>query len=342
LRRLGRLALLAAGVVLATAVAAAALAGGTLDDVRERSELRCGVLRSAPGFSAKGADGRWAGIDVDFCRALAAAVIGDADAVLFVPLEASERFPALLTRRIDLLAAGVTWTLGREVGLGVQFAGVLYHDRQGFLVPRASAPTGLAGLEGATLCLEKGTTHVENAAAYFGERGWSYRPLVLESFGQAGEAFFAGRCQALSGDAAALAGLRAERAGGEAFAILPDTISAEPLGPVVRSGDEAWLRVVRWVLLLLIAAEERAVTQADAAAALGDAAPPGRGSPLHVGKFAAALGVDPRWGERAVAAAGHYGEMFERNLGMGSPLRLERGPNGLWTKGGLMHAPPLR
>jgi general L-amino acid transport system substrate-binding protein len=245
--------------------------------------------RAAAGFSTKGADGRWSGLDVDFCRALAAAAIGDADAVRFVPLEASERFPALLTRRVDLLAAGVTWTLGREVGLGVQFAGVLYHDRQGFLVPRASGVTGLAGLEGATLCLERGTTHVKNVADTFAREGWSYRRSCSRLAGR--QAFFAGRCQALSGDARRWRGCARRAAGGPSWSC-PTPSRPSPSDPSCAA--EMSLAAPRWVLLLLIRRGARG-PQADAAAALGGAPSPGR---RRSTSKSPRRSVDPRWGER--------------------------------------------
>lgn len=282
-------------------------------------------------------------MDVDFCRAVAAAVTGDPVNVHFEPLTAAQRFPALLAKSVDLLSADVTWTLGREAGLKVQFAGVLYYDHQAFMVSGDSGVTALSGLAGSRICLEKGTTHVDNTTDFFAQQGWTYEPVILDSFEQAAAAFLSGRCQALASDAAALAGMRTEQAdGGEAFVILPNFISNEPLGPVVRSGDEDWFRVVRWVLFALIHAERREVSKAAALAALRGTKLEISGLPHHAAEYARALGVDPNWALRAVAAVGNYGEMFERNLGKGSRLKLERGLNALSTEGGLMYAPPLR
>jgi general L-amino acid transport system substrate-binding protein len=334
---------LGALVLLASVGAARVNAGETLEQVKAKGQLRCGVSHHIAGFSTRDADGRWSGMDVDFCRAVAAAVTGDPENVHVEPLTAAQRFPALLGKSIDLLSADATWTLGREAGLHVHFAGVLYYDHQAFLVPRNSGVRDVPGLAGSSVCLEKGTTHIDNTADYFAQRGWTYKPVIVESFEKAADAFLAGRCEALAGDAAALAGMRAEQAdGGEALVILSTFVSNEPLGPVVRSGDEDWFRVIRWVLFLLIAAERRDFNQADALAALSGAKLEISGLPLHATEYAKALGIDPKWALRAIAAVGNYGEMFERNLGKGSRLQLERGMNALWTDGGLMYAPPLR
>ena len=335
-----RMLLPSAALLLATMWTTPAMAGDTLAEVKSRGTLRCGVSEGVPGFSVKDAAGRWTGIETDFCRAVAAAALGDAGRVTFVPLRASARFPALRSGAVDLLARSTTWTLGREAGLKVLFAGVLLYDGQGFLVPAASGVKSVAQLNGATVCVEKGTMHEPNLADYFTARGLRVTPLVIDSAAGVVDAFFAGRCGAYSSDASHLAVARLRAPGGQAFDILPERISKEPLGPVVRSGDDEWFLLVRWTLFALIAAEEAGVTPADirerarepvVQRVLGTLSESGR-----------VLGVAPDWALRAVEAVGNYGDLFERNLGSQSPLHLERGLNRLWTQGGLMYAPPFR
>lgn len=310
--------------------------------MKSRGTLRCGVSQGIFGFSAKDASGRWTGFDVDFCRAVAAAALGDAAKVAFVPLKASARFPALQAGTIDLLVRMTTWTYRREADLKARFAGVLLYDGQGFMVPIKNAPNGVAGLKRVTVCVAKGTTSIQNLADYSGERGLGIEPLVIDdSAAGVADAFFAGRCGAFTSDASQLAAARLRAPGGpQAFAILPERISKEPLGPVVRGGDDDWLTVVRWVLFALVAAEESGVTRDNVLQRMRDpAAQRALGADDDTSK---ALRVAPGWAVRAVQSAGNYGEMFERNLGSASPLKLERGLNRLWTQGGLMYAPPMR
>ena len=326
----------AGALVVAAWTPPSAQAGDTLNGVRAHGTLRCGVSEGIAGFSAKDSSGRWAGMDVDFCRAVAAAALGDAAKVTFVPLRASARFPALQLKTIDLLARNTTWTLDREAGLRVHFAGILFYDGQGFMVPEASGVTSVAQLAGATVCIEKGTTHERNLAGYFAARGLRVTPLVIDSAAGVADAFFAGRCGAYTSDASQLAGTRLRAPAGRTFLILPERISKEPLAPVVRRGDDDWLTLVRWVLYALITAEEQGITQETVRG-------PGGGRLLATDReVARALGTDSDWARRAVESVGNYGEMFERNLGGGSPLKLERGLNRLWTQGGLMYAPPMR
>jgi general L-amino acid transport system substrate-binding protein len=331
--------------LLAAAWAAApADAADTLTQIRARGTLRCGVSEGIPGFSMKGASGQWAGLDADFCRAVAAAALGDPGKVTFLPLRASARFPALQSRAVDLLARNTTWTLAREAGLDVQFPGVLFYDGQAFMVPTASAVKSLAHLKGATICVEKGTTHEGNLAQYFEGRGIAVTPLVMDSASAAADAFFAGRCGVYSSDASQLAAAASRAPAGRAFRILPERISKEPLAPVVRSGDDAWLTLVRWVLFVLVAAEEQGITQES----LRATREPGRDTLVRRtlgaadAELAKGLGTDPDWAVRVVLSVGNYGEMFERNVGAKSPLKLERGANRPWTRGGLMYAPPMR
>ena len=334
---LARALLSAAATLLVVAWAAPSLAAGeTLAQIKSRGTLRCGVSEGIPGLSARDASGRWSGLDADFCRAVAAAALGDAEKVTFVPLRASARFPALQLGTIDLLARNTTWTLGREATLRVQFAGVLLYDGQGFMVPKAGGVTSMTQLDGQTICVEKGTTHERNLADYFAARGMSVKPLVIDSATGVADAFFAGRCTAYTSDASQLAATRVRAPAGQDFLILPERISKEPLAPAVRSGDEQWLTLVRWVLFALIAAEESGITRERARD------PAARRALGTDGELDKALGTGPEWALRAVQSVGNYGEMFERNLGGRSPLNLERGPNRLWTNGGLMYAPPMR
>jgi general L-amino acid transport system substrate-binding protein len=321
--------------------AASIHAGEMLNAVKSRGVLRCGVSEGIAGFSVKDGSGRWVGMDADFCRAVAAAVLGNAEKVQFVPLTSSERFPALQTGRLDLLVRQTTWTLGRESGLKARFAGILLYDGQGFMVPSKSGPRTIAALEGATICVEKGTTHADSLTEYFAAKGMKVQPLVLDSTAELRAAFLSGRCQAYTSDASQLSSIRASAPGGAgAYVILNERISKEPLGPVVRAGDEDWVTLVRWVLFMLVAAEEQGVTRDNVAMRMRDAAL--KRSIGAADEFSTALGVAPGWAVRVVQSAGNYGEMFERNLGRDSPLKLERGLNRPWTQGGIMYAPPLR
>ena len=332
----------AALLVLAFAVLPRVEAGEVLDSVKARGQLRCGVSESIPGFSERDADGRWRGFDVDFCRAVAAAVLGNPDKVELVPLLASTRFPALQTRRIDLLLNNTSWTLTREAVLKVQFPGILFYDGQGFMVPAAANIATLADLKGATICVERGTTHQRNLEAYFKVHGGSVEPLVIDSAPEAVEAFFVGRCRAYTSDASHLAALRLRAKAPEAFVILPERISREPLSPAVWGGDPEWTTVIRWVLNILILAEEYGVTRDNL-----DAVTTEQANRLtwrtddERELLARSLGVEPRWGARALRAVGNYGELYERNVGRDSPLKIERGLNRLWTQGGLHYAPPI-
>lgn len=319
-------------------------AGETLDAVKSRGWVRCGISEGIPGFSERDASGQWSGFDVDFCRAVAAAALGDVKKVVFVPLKASERFPALQGRVVDLLLRNTTWTLGREAGLKVQFPGILFYDGQAFMVPKKTDVKKVVQLNGATICVEKGTTHVQNLADFFNSRGMKVTPLIVDSTADVTSAFFAGRCSAYTSDASQLAATRLRAPGGpQSFDILPERISKEPLGPVVRRGDDDWFTLVRWVLFTLIAAEEADVTQDNITAILKEKRDPVLRRVFGInGGLGKALGVGDDWAVQAVKAVGNYGEMFERNVGQGSVLKLERGLNRLWTQGGLLYAPPLR
>jgi general L-amino acid transport system substrate-binding protein len=260
-----------------------------------------------------------------------------------VPLYASTRFPALQSRKIDLLLSNTTWTLTREAVLKVQFPGILYFDGQGFMVPAAANIATLADLDGATICIQKGTTHLRNLEEYFLAKGWSVEPLVIDSALEAAQALFAGDCRAYTSDAAILAAMR-QRAPKDAgdFVILPERISKEPLGPVVWGGDPEWTTLVRWVLNILILAEEQGVTSDNLDAVITENRNPlVRRSTVEQEMIARSLGVPALWGARVLRAVGNYGEMYERNVGWDSPLDIDRGLNRLWTQGGLHYAPPI-
>jgi general L-amino acid transport system substrate-binding protein len=320
-----------------------ATAGEVLARVQARQMLRCGVSDGRLGFSSKDAKGRWSGIDVDFCRAAAAAAVGDAEKVKYFPLMTAERFVALRSNQIDLLARNTTWTIGREAGLGISFVGALYYDGQGFMVSRKSGARNLTALKGAKICVIEKTTTEENLADYFGSRGWKYQPVVVKSTAEATKAFFAGKCAADTGDWSDLAAARLNAPGGaQGYLILPQQISKEPLAPAVNRGDVEWLTLLRWILFATIEAEELGVTSknVDAKAIVKDDLKLVKFLDVK-GAFAKLLGVRAGWVVRVLKAVGNYGEMFERNLGKGSPLKLERGPNRLWTNGGLMYSPPF-
>jgi len=319
-------------------------AGDTLTRIKTRAKVRCGVSDGVPGFSVKEPDGRWSGMDTDFCSALAAAVLGDAGKVEFISLAPSARFPSLKAGEIDVLVRNTTWTLEREATMEVMFAGVLYYDGQSLLVSAKNNVHDLSQLNGATICVIKGTTHETNLADHFRARNWSYQPIIVESQGKAAEALFSGQCQAFTSERPQLTAMRLKAPGGpEEYLILPDQISKEPMGPVVRRGDDEWFTVVRWVLFTLIRAEETGITQSNVHSRLETKTDPAVQRWLELdGIISKGLTVPPGWATRVVESVGNYGEMFERNFGSQSDLKLERGLNGLWNHGGLMYSPPFQ
>jgi general L-amino acid transport system substrate-binding protein len=334
--------LLPAGLLFSLMCGSAhAAAGETLAQVKARGTLRCGVSEGIPGFSIQDAKGNWSGLDVDFCRAVAAAVLGDGNKVTFVPLRASARFPALRAGQIDLLSRNTTWTLLREAGLKIQFAGVLYYDGQGFMVLAKSKIRKVAELKGATVCVEKGTTSAQHLADYSAALSLGLKPLVIDSAIEITDAFMAGKCRAFTSDASQLAAARLRVPGGlQSMVILPERISKEPLAPAVRAGDDDWLTIVRWVLFGLIDLEDAGITRENIGKRMED---PRIKNAMAAGEeISKMLGVPPGWGLRALKTVGNYGEMYERNVGSASALKLERGLNRLWKQGGLMYAPPLQ
>ena len=339
--------LISAVLVALTALvttAAPASAGATLDAVKKRGELNCGVNTGLAGFSIADAKGHWSGIDADTCRAIAAAVLGDPNKVRFIPHNAEQRFPSLQTGEVDVLARNTTWTLTREASLGLLFAPPTYYDGQGFMVAKKLGVTSAMQLNGATICVQPGTTTELNLADWFTSHHMTFKPLVIENLSDVESAFFSGRCDAYTTDASGLASTRAAKAGNpDDYIILPEIISKEPLAPVVRQGDDQWFNIVKWTVYALINAEEYGVTQAnvDEMVAKSTNANVKRllGVTPGMGK---ALGLDDQWAVRIIKAVGNYGEMFERNVGVNTPLKLKRGLNALWTKGGLMYGMPIR
>ncbi len=330
--------LLAAALVPATA-----RAGKTLDAVKARGEVICGVNTSAPGFSATDSQGRWVGLDVDLCRGVAAAVLGDAGKVKFVPLNSQQRFAALQAGEIDVLSRNTTWSLTRDASLGIVFAGINYFDGQGFMVPKKVKVESAKKLGGATVCVQSGTTSEKNVADFFQASGLKYKSVVFETAEAIQSAFFSGRCQAYTTDFSDLAGARTKTANPGDYVILPEVISKEPLGPSVRRGDDEWFAIVKWTLYAALEAEEAGLTQANVDKQKAESKDPAVQRLLGVSEDTGKLlGLDKDWVHRIVKQVGNYGESFERNLGPRTPLGLPRGANQLWNKGGLMYAPPVR
>ena len=342
--KLAPLAFSAVALLAGAAFSPVAFAGKTLDAVKQRGTLNCGVTGGVAGFSAPDTQGNWSGLDVDTCRAVAAAVLGDPKKVTFVPLNSQQRFSALQAGEIDILARNTTWTLTRDASLGFNFTVVTYYDGQGFLVPKKLKVTSAKQLKNAEICTQSGTTNEKNVADYFRAQNIKVKTVVYEGVEASFKAFYSGRCQAFTTDVSALAGLRNKEAKNpDDYVILPDLISKEPLGPVVRRGDDEWFAIVKWVPNALIESEEYGITQANVDQLKADSKDPAvqriLGTSEDMGKL---LGLDKEWAYRAVKAVGNYGEIFERNVGPKSVLGLPRGANNLWSKGGLIYAPPVR
>lgn len=330
-------------LAFALALTGTAQAGATLDAVKARGFVQCGVNTGLPGFSNANDQGKWTGMDVDLCRAIAAAVFGDAGKVKFNPLTAKERFTALQSGEIDVLSRNTTWTLTRDTSLGLNFAGVTYYDGQGFLIKKSLGVTSARELDGATVCILAGTTTELNLADYFRARGMSYTPVTFDTTELNVKAFESGRCDVLTSDQSQLYAQRMLLAQPEAAIVLPEVISKEPLGPVVRQGDDAWFNVVRWSLFAMLNAEELGVNSANVDARKADATDPNVRRLLGLeGIKGQGLGLSDDWAYNIVKQVGNYGEAFERNLGAGSALKIARGQNALWNQGGLQYAPPIR
>ncbi len=321
-----------------------AQAGKTVDAIKARGQLICGVNTGLAGFSAADSQGNWTGLDVDVCKAIAAAMLGDASKVKYVPLNAQQRFTALQSGEIDILSRNTTWTLTRDASLGMNFTGVTYYDGQGFMVPAKGKIKSAKQLKGATVCVQSGTTTEKNLTDFSRANKLDIKPVVFEKQEASTSAYFSGRCQAFTTDASGLASIRNKEAKVPAeHLVLPELISKEPLGPSVRRGDDEFFAIAKWVIYALIEAEEYGITQAnvDALKTKTDDPVVGRilGGTEDTGKL---LGLDKEWAAKAIKATGNYGEIFERNVGPNSALGMPRGINNLWNKGGIMYAPPVR
>lgn len=327
---------------LATALMALpAAAQSTLDAVKKRGELNCGVNGQLPGFSAKAVQG-WAGLDVDMCKAVAAAVLGDAAKVNFVPLTAQQRFDELQAGKVDVLARNSTITLQRDVGTGVDFAAVNFYDGQSFAVSKKIGVTAPSGLASSKICVVKGTTHEANMVNWFRARRYTVQPLSFDTADAMHDAFFASRCAAMTQDATALASALAARNKQADYVVLPQLISREPLGPFVRRGDDQWTYIVRWSFQAMLAAEELGLTRDGVAGERQSPDPEIRQLLGAIPGNGKALGLEEDWAYNIIRQVGNYGESFDRNLGARSPLKLERGKNALASKGGLMYPLPMR
>jgi len=335
---------LAVSAAVALASTSGVATAGTLQDVQSAGELKCVVTTGVAGFGAPNDAGRWEGFDVDFCRATAAAVLGDPNKVKFVPTTGKTRFTVLNSGEGDVLYRNTTITMSRDADLKLTFLGVNYYDGQGFLVPKALGVTSAKQLDGASVCIQTGTTTELNLADYFRANGMSYEPVNIETNEEGQVNYLAGRCDVYTTDASGLASTRSSFEHPNAHVVLPEIISKEPLGPAVRQGDDQWADVTRWVLNVLIAAEELGITQGNIK---GHAGASGANPSINriagtEGDFGAMIGLDKDWAVRAISAVGNYGEIFERNIGVNTPLGLARGLNAQWTEGGILYAPPVR
>ena len=338
MRRILAAAAVALGLCAALADGAAAQTRGTLDRVRSRGELRCGVLGTIFGFSYADAGGVLRGLDVDSCRAVAAAVLGDATKARFVVLPTQSRFTAVQSGEVDVLYANTTWTYGRDVGLGISFTGVNYYDGQGFLVSKASGIAHAEQLGGATICLLAGGTAEQNMGDWFRSRKLAFTPVILEQQQEMVNAFANGRCDAMTQDTSALAAHRL-RLGSDKYMILPEVVGTEPLGGSVAKGDDQWFDVVRWVGYVQVIAEALGVSSSNIDTMKGNSDPNIRRLIGQEGSLGKQLGLSDSWSYDAVKQVGNYGEMWDRNIG---PTGVERGRNRIWTQGGLHFSPPLR
>ncbi|MEC5291291.1 amino acid ABC transporter substrate-binding protein [Aurantimonas sp. C2-6-R+9] len=331
--------------VLGLSIAGLAAGGAsaqTLQTVKDRGALKCGVNTGLPGFASQNDQGAWQGLDVDYCKAIAAAVFGDPSKVQYSPLSAVQRFPALQNSEVDVLARNTTWTMDRDTKLGLTFAGVNYYDGQGFMVKKELNVSSALELSGATVCVQSGTTTELNLADFFRTNNMEYNPVVIESQSDVNSAYDSGRCDVLTTDASGLAASRLEMGSPDDHAILPEIVSKEPLGPAVRQGDTEWLNVVKWTHYALLNAEELGVTQANVEEMLDSENPEIRRLLGKDKNFGESIGVSQDWVVNIIKAVGNYGEIFERNIGVDTPLKIQRGQNALWTKGGLQYGMPVR
>ena len=333
-------------LALGTAVSLAgisAASAGTLDDVKSKGFIQCGVSQGLIGFSNPDDKNNWNGLDVDFCRAVAGAVFGDGQKVKFTPLSAKERFTALQSGEIDILSRNTTWTMSRDTSLGLVFAGVTYYDGQGFMVKKSLGVDSALKLDGASVCTQTGTTTELNLADYFRANNMKYEVVAFEKADEVIQAYDSGRCDVFTTDQSGLYAERLKLKNPDENVVLPEIISKEPLGPVVRQGDDAWFNVVKWTYYALLNAEEAGVTSANVADMMANSTDPGVRRLLGVeGDYGKAIGLENGWAANAIKAVGNYGEMFDRNVGPDTNLKIGRGVNALWNKGGIQYAPPVR
>jgi general L-amino acid transport system substrate-binding protein len=314
----------------------------TLKAVKDRGILNCGANGTLAGFGLPDAQGKWTGLDVDVCRAIAAAIFNDANKVKFVPLSAKDRFTALQSGEVDVLSRNTTWTSSRDTSLGLNFTGVDYYDGQGFMVRKALKVNSALELNGASVCVQQGTTTELNLADYFQAHKMQLKSVTFATANEAVKAYDAGRCDAYTTDASGLYAERLRLANPDDHIILPEIISKEPLGPAVRHGDDQWFDIVKWVLFAMMDAEELGITQANVDEMTKSSNPEIKRFVGTEGNYGEQLGLTKDWAVRIVKLVGNYGESFERNVGKGSPLKIERGLNRLWNQGGVQYAPPVR
>ena len=334
--------ILAAGIGAIMAFGVTAAQAATLDTVKQRGELICGSNSGLAGFGVPNDKGEWSGLDVDFCRAVAAAVLGDATKVKFVPLSAKDRFTALQAGEVDLLVRNSTWTISRDTSLGLDFVAVNYYDGQGFMIRKSMKVASAMELSGASVCTQQGTTTELNLADYFRANNMQYQVVSFATADETIKAYDAGRCDAFTTDASGLYAERLRLTAPDDHMVLPEIISKEPLGPVVRHGDNQWGDIVRWTHYAMLTAEELGVTQANIEEMLKSEKPDVKRLLGTEGEFGKGLGLENDWAVKIIKAVGNYGESFERNVGQGSPLKIARGQNNEWSKGGLQYAPPIR
>jgi len=315
---------------------------GLLETVKERGYIVCGVNSGLPGFAAQDEEGNWTGLDVDFCRAVSAAVFGDADKVEYIGLNSAQRFPTLASKSIDILSRNTTWTISRDVNLMFEFAGVSYYDGQGFLIPTELGITSATQLNGAFVCITPETTSELNLNDYFAEQNMAYMPVYVEGNKDAKAKLFAGECDVFTTDASGLASARAGADNPEDWVVLPEIISKEPLGPLVRQGDQEWEDVVRWTLFAMINAEEMGITSKNVDLMLTSKSKEVKRLLGVEGYMGPMLGLGMKFGYNIIKLVGNYGESFNKHIGPGTPLNLERGLNNLWNNGGIMYVPPFR
>ncbi|MEP3636734.1 MAG: amino acid ABC transporter substrate-binding protein [Paracoccaceae bacterium] len=331
------------GALTVAGLAAGVAAAGTLDDVKARGKLNCGVSTGLVGFAAPDANGEWQGFDVAVCRAVAAAVLNDSAAVEFIPTTGKTRFTALASGEVDLLARNTTWTFSRDNDLKFEFTGVNYYDGQGFMVPKELGVSSAKELDGATVCIQTGTTTELNLADFFRANNISYSPVPIETNAEAQQQYLAGACDVYTTDASGLASTRATFEAPGDHTVLPEIVSKEPLGPLVRHGDNEWGDIVRWTLNALITAEELGITSTNLEELSAGTDNPEINRVLGTeGTLGEMIGLDAEWAKRAIAVSGNYGEVFEKNIGEATTIGLARGLNAQWKDGGLIYSPPFR